>query len=364
MDIFDIAEIDEFRVEKPLKSKTNTFQKEAKEKTLKRGGYRPVLIDLAIIKNEAQYMEHKIGLLIQSWRNGVYSEPDITALYVLTYLDRRYGGKFLENFDPILKKADENSQVKSSSLRESFGKLLEDYPNLAKRLAETNTNSLFDIINNYNLHSIPKPARTAIAKWYTGEYSLFLIGDVATVEGMIECQSEAKRCLTVASKNLGELIEDSRDALSFLLHDLVHAYKMFENEVLLRGQVGFSIAMLKVVKCGLIKELLENDEQFKENLNYVVSDMNSHSKHLFFSFKASLVNAFKRKFGLNESEKLNGESLERFNESFRELLDLFEMSDEEKRSATEILSSQNQFDLFDYRILNEYFLGLYANKFQ
>ena len=119
METFDFAEIDEFRVEKLLKNSTNTFQKEAKEKILKRGGYRPVLIGLCVIKNEAQYMEEKIGFLMQSWRNEVYNEPDITSLYVLTYLDKRYPGKFLENFDPILKKSDENIQVKSSHARET-----------------------------------------------------------------------------------------------------------------------------------------------------------------------------------------------------------------------------------------------------
>jgi hypothetical protein len=150
-----------------------------------------------------------------------------------------------------------------------------------------------------------------------------------------------------------------------VLHDLVHAFKMFENPIILRGQVSFSILMQKLVKHELIRNLRANDEVFCNHFDYIASDMNSHTKHLFFTLKTALINAFKRKYNLDTHEFLHGKSLNDFNESFDCLLDVFEMDKLEKQAAHDILANHNTTDYYnvDFTILNRFFLGLYEQKF-
>jgi hypothetical protein len=121
--------------------------------------------------------------------------------------------------------------------------------------------------------------------------------------------------------------------------------------------------MQKLVQNELIARLRADDEIFCDSFDYIVADMNSHTKHLFFTLKTALINAFKRKHGLKDNEFLSGESLDDFNRSFDRLLDVFKMSETEKRAAHEILASQDNSYGIDFTVLNEFFLGLYEKKF-
>ena len=105
--------------------------------------------------------------------------------------------------------------------------------------------------------------------------------------------------------------------------------------------------------------------------------MNSHAKHLFYYFKAILINGYKAKFKIESSQVLNGESLDEFNKMFELFLDLFEMNDLEKDIARKALmpnennnnssclgdlKNKNNIERFnhvDFRLLDEYFLKFY-----
>jgi hypothetical protein len=334
------------------------IENEKKNKPKIKGGYKAVLIDLESLKNEAEYMEIEISKLVTHWQAGSLTDQDVVSLYIITYLQKRYPNHFLESFNQIIPTEIVNEYNFHSEK-------LEKFHHLTSRLKETNTFTIFDLINNFNLHCIPKTSRIAIVKWYLKIYDIVPILHVATAEEIIKFQANKQRCVTLPTKNLDKLIEDHRDALSFVIHDLQHAFKMFDNEVLLQGQVAFSILMLKIVSNDLIQNFLTNDEDFQNSFYYLVSDMNSHTKHLFFHFKTCLINAFKKKYYLNQNEHLCGVSLEDFNKSFEQLLDLFEMNEIQKQSARDVLflDKNNQFNSFDFNILNDFFLNLYNFKF-
>ena len=169
---------------------------------------------------------------------------------------------------------------------------------------------------------------------------------------------------------------NERDAFSFLLHDLVHAYKMFNNHILLKGQIGFCKAIMKILENQqgkeLINDLIKSDESFEENFNYLISDMNSHTKHLFYYFKAILINAFKAKFNLKE-EILNGNSLQEFQTTFNMFLSILKMNEMEKTVACKMLmplqvdnndldykqeSNSKGFNVIDFTLLDNYFMNL------
>ncbi len=189
-------------------------------------------------------------------------------------------------------------------------------------------------------------------------------------------QAEGKRCVSLISNNLESLVMNERDAFSFLLHDLVHAYKMFSNQILLNGQIGFCRAIMKILDNQqgeeLINGLIKSDETFEEKFNYLISDMNSHTKHLFYYFKAILINAFKVKYKLKD-EILNGKSLEEFQTTFDIFLNIWEMNEMEKSVARKMLMplhiNHNDFDfnekinskgfnVIDFSLLDSYFMNL------
>jgi hypothetical protein len=123
-----------------------------------------------------------------------------------------------------------------------------------------------------------------------------------------------------------------------------------------------------------LNQLLDQDDKFSEEFNYLISDMNSHPKHLFYYFKAILIYAFKRKHGLNErSNLLKGESLENFNRTFELFLSLFEMNSLEKEVSRSMISlnledtlykksdSIKPFNLVNFTALDAFFTKLFDN---
>ena len=351
---------EEKRKEKNSRNNDKKLDESKRPKKQRRGGYKPVLVPLDELKQESKYLEPKLKSLIQNYQSKHFNQPDTVSLYILIYIIKRYPQHFLESYDQIYSNKNELDKVQSKSVQQEC---LDLNYKLKNRLNQTNTNRVFDIINNYNLHSIPKSARIALVYWYLGLYNIKLLLYVPTVEEVVELQSNKERCVSLISESLDDLVEGHRDPLSFALHDLVHAFKMFSNYELLKGQVAFSILMLKVLKSGLIKDLLENDAEFNENFNYCVSDMNSHSKHLFYTFKSSLINAYKRKFNVKSNDLLNDQSLEQFNSRFELILNEFEMNVDERESARNMLNDNKQFNQFDFTVLNNYFLSLYDRRF-
>ena len=179
-------------------------------------------------------------------------------------------------------------------------------------------------------------------------------------------QANKQRCVSLIFNKIDELIMNERDPLSFLLHDLVHAYKMFHSRCLLQSQVGFYRSILKLNKNSKFKiwldNLKSNNKEFAESFDYLISDMNSHAKHLFFYFKTILINAIKAEFKI---ERIGGMAFDEFNRVFENIMELFEMSESEKISARSMLINDNETNLnldddnsfksFNFTLLNDFF---------
>jgi hypothetical protein len=295
------------------------------------------------------------------------SDQDIVACYLLIYLRSRYSNDFLTNYNEILplsktKRVDSCSYKKVLHIDEKNGE--------QNKLKKFKCETLFDIINSFNLHSVPYSARCSLVNWYTGAYDLILcVNKIPTSLDVLRMQANRQRCVSLIYDKLDSLVMNERDPLSFLLHDLVHSYKMFSNQYLLNGQIGFSRAILKIYEdktkrsLNLLNELLNNDSKFANEFDYLISDMNSHTRHLFSYFKAILINAFKTKHKIAESSFLVGDSLLDFKKTFNELIDVFEMNESQRLVARNLLMNEKepsnaQTSQDDFSLLEDYFLSL------
>ena len=279
----------------------------------------------------------------------------MVAYYILVYLNQRYPNHLIQSFNKI-----EETTFNKSIEFEKVLRLKNE--NVISRLKKMNTNTLFDLVNNFNLHSVPHSARFTLVKWYTNaNFNLKLfVNEIPTSNYVLEMQANRQRCVSLIFNKIDELIMDERDPLSFLLHDLVHAYKMFSNKVLFQSQVGFYKLILKLTKNvnfnSWLNDLKSKNKQFGENFDYLISDMNSHAKHLFFYFKTILIIAIKNEYKIETNQRINGAALDEFNRIFESVLEIFEMSETEKISARSILlDDNNSFNCFDFTLLNDFF---------
>ena len=159
---FDQSEIKPERTRKAVEYKKATPKSSANPK---KNGYRPVLVSKESLASEAIQLATQMKLLRQLHSTQYVSNQDIAALYILMYLDLRHPDIFLENFNPILNALDQaqHSLVKNSAPLSDYLPLKNTSFNA--KLAKYKSRTLFEIVNNFNLHSVPYSARFAIANW-------------------------------------------------------------------------------------------------------------------------------------------------------------------------------------------------------
>ena len=133
--------------------------------TSNKGGYRPVLVSRDCLAIEADELAGDMTRLRELYHSRSISDQDLVVFYIIIYLNFRYPDEFLENFNPVLV---ENDFKKIQLVQESmvFGDLMSlANKSFDKKMEKFNTKTLFEIINNFNLHSVPHSARFAISNW-------------------------------------------------------------------------------------------------------------------------------------------------------------------------------------------------------
>lgn len=143
------------------KQQAKTTEKNVKKKS--KGGYRPVLVSRESLVNESMQLASEMTRLRELYQ--VISDQDLVVFYIIIYLNFRYPNEFLENFNPVLVKNNyENNELVQKSM--VFGNLMSlTNKTFERKMEKFNTLTLFEIINNFNLHSVPHSARFAISNW-------------------------------------------------------------------------------------------------------------------------------------------------------------------------------------------------------
>lgn len=242
------------------------------------GSYKKILIaeDLlgphreSLIKN----IETLTRLEIESY--------ELCTLYILLFLRVRHPKNWLQkkkNFSPAL----------------SHKKLLDIIPaefdlNLweKEKLKDISVIELFEF---YNLKGIPLAVNRTMSNWAHGLWKIALLTYIPSPRELLSMQVKNTRCITLTVKpnEIDKLVFSSRDPLSFVLHDLHHADHFFNQDESLKGQLGFYSLVEKIYDRPQLKKALKEDQQFKIEFDYVVSDMNAYVIHLFKCFKSAFI---------------------------------------------------------------------------
>ena len=251
--------------------------------------------------------------LVDRFHLGEIGAAELCALYVITILAHRFPGTWLgaKRATPLSTGGHLNFSIAT------FKELWE--PNIQKRLQQHHT--LGDIFNHFSLQSTPLTVNRSLLMWSEGSYGLELMFRIPKPAEVLEQQKRGRRCVTIVldKSKASQFILGERDALSFTMHDLIHADHFYHDNQCFEGQLGFYGLLDHCVSQGHFEELLQNTS-FESEFEYLIADMNAYPIHLMKCLKSALVHYhgeggrffsdWVNKLGLNEVEV---EALERLN---------------------------------------------------
>jgi len=285
------------------------------------GSYKKLLLTSETLESRRPYL----ALALTEMKGLELSEADFTTLYILLYLRLRSPKNWLQR-----------QQVSGSVPAK---KLLEIIP-ASFELTDWEKEKLKDVtgaqlFSDFTLKGIPQSVNRAMVNWYEGKWKIKMLDYIPSSRELLRLQVKNTRCITVMTEkeNCAKIVLGTRDPLSFVLHDLMHADQFFSQDVSLKGQLGFYSLINSIYDKEETKTLLKKDSDFKKEFEYVASDMNAYVIHLFKCLKSSIA---------------------RTDESYFDKLQLWwQMSEEEKRSSQKL--NTPDFNSEDEMVLKSFF---------
>lgn len=166
----------------------------------------------------------------------------------------------------------------------------------AQRRKLSGVENITQLFQRFFFKGVVLDSHEGMVAWLEGRYPLELRYDIPSPQEMLEAQVEGLRFVTLMPEPEQQLLNYGRhkDACAFTLHDLEHAHKFYGDANSCRGQICF-FRGLKVALPLFVP--WSSDSVFERDLNYLMSDMNSHPVHLVKFLKAIVLSAEVRRTG-------------------------------------------------------------------
>ncbi len=226
---------------------------------------------------------------IARWRTGEVDDPSYAALYFLhwqvsshgkRFASRRYKGDRRPDADLWL---EESSALDQRQTREYLRGVFERY-------------QFFGVIGN-----VP----VALAAWLRMDWPLTLCEHIPTSTEVLRMQVAGTRPVTVLSAwpRMLNPVLSKPNAFAFMIHDLEHAWKFFHDPDMHRQQREFFRLLFSALAEGHFDAYL-HDSVFSAKLDYLISDMNTHTMHAAQFLRAILVEYHLRREDLHHPSQL------------------------------------------------------------
>lgn len=293
------------------------------------GSYKKILIDSDGLKAHGDLLRQGLSDL----KKLDLSPPDFATLYLLLFLRIKHPKNWLQK-----KSRSANALLKNNILSQNLIDIIPECFDLNQWEQEKIIGlSGYDLFKNFNLKAIPESINRTMLHWYEGSWKIEMLEHIPTPRELLRLQVKNTRCTTVITNvsEIDSLVFNSRDPLSFMLHDLMHADQFFSQNESLKGQLGFYQLISDIYDQPRLRHLLKSNEEFKREFEYVASDMNAYVIHLFKCLKSSISRTAENEI------------------FFSELLDWWQMNDAEKLSSH--LLNSPQFNIENEMILKNFF---------
>ena len=248
------------------------------------GRFKKKLVSESELHAEAPFILAKVTPF-----QKLLSGSDFVAAYLIIYLSHRYPGNWLG--------AKKDTQKIPGVLWRDLPFSFE--PNIIRRLEGIDT--LNEIFANFALKSTPLAVNRAILEWSAGRYGLELMFRIPWPAEVLNQQKMGRRCVTaLVDPRIATYILGERDALSFTMHDLIHADHFYYHNECYQGQLGFY---------GLLDSTISyfdlSNEAFAHEFEYLIADMNAYAIHLLKCLKSAMIHYFSEDYFHGWAKDLN-----------------------------------------------------------
>ncbi|MFV8249778.1 hypothetical protein [Bdellovibrio bacteriovorus] len=304
---------------------------------LRVGRFRHRLLEDDFLEKQSPLAHKCLQVFMRLWHSKSLSDAEIAAIYILIFSFLRRPKDFLGGpHNQILASLPAKSRMSCQDFYELLQKELPEDLRQAKSLTRfQRPDDLLSFFCAHSWRSIPLSVAQSLMAWENGLYPLRLLSNVPTPEEVLSMQTQGQRCVSMLQdlKEMQEFVEEGRDVLGFIVHDLIHADHFFADPVKARAQIEFSRRLMVVFGFHDIQVMLQSDPVFKKEFEYLMSDMNSFPLHLLKTFKAVLLGYFKRREGLAMTEALPEATEAEFQRLFESSLKVWELPEEAHRAA-------------------------------
>jgi len=238
--------------------------------------YQKVLISPDVLKANQEMIKRFLNNSKLKELNPI----DYTTLYLLFFIRLRTPKNWLQAKNKHIQQVSE-----SNDSVEKIASGIISFNEFEKEKLK-NLHSV-DLFSNFHLKGIPESVNRVMIEWYKGNWKLKLIHFIPSSQSLLKLQAQNRRYLTLINDpdKCLDLILGKRDTLSFAIHDLMHADQFFNNPHSKIGQLGFYKFIENIYENINLINLQVKNEQFKNEFDYVVSDMNAYVIHLLKCFK-------------------------------------------------------------------------------
>lgn len=240
------------------------------------GRFKKKLVSESELLLEAPVIREKLAPFLELFSSQKLSSAEFTAAYIILFLSHRFPGSWA------------GAKVHGEKVDGTFWRDLpfKFEPNIEKRLQGVET--LMEIFSNFALKSTPKSVNRALLEWHRGIYKLELMFRIPKPHEVLTQQKNGHRCVTtVIDDKISRYILGERDALSFTMHDLIHADHFYFHNECYEGQLGFYGLLDKTIGYFNL-----SNEEFEHEFEYVIADMNAYAVHLLKCLKSAMIHYF------------------------------------------------------------------------
>jgi hypothetical protein len=241
------------------------------------GRFRKKLVSEPELLLEATIVRTKLAPFHELFLTGSLTAAEFCGCYCMVFLSHRFPGTWLGS---------------KRGREEIPGIYLRDLPfhfepNIQARLPKT----LMEVFTNFALKSTPLSVNRAILEWNRKKYGLELMFRIPLPHEVLQQQKVGRRCVTtILDERMNSYILGERDALSFTMHDLIHADHFYHDNLCYEGQLGFYGLLDKTIGYFDLTH-----KEFASEFEYVIADMNAYPIHLMKCLKSAIIHYFNEK---------------------------------------------------------------------
>lgn len=225
----------------------------------------------------------------QRWQFGAVTDAAYAASYFLLWQIARHGPAFASRATRAVQRPD----------RTEWRRTLLSYTG-----AELDA-VLAEWFGAYRFYRIAPAVPEAFRHWLRQDWPLQLLSRIPSPREVLTMQANGRRPVTLIDLPRAlQPILTKPDGLAFLVHDLEHAWKFFNDPRQFALQQTFFALLSKALAAGIFAPY-QSDLLFMTKLDYLISDMNTHPAHGLLYLHAVLIEMLLRQEHKSPRESLS-----------------------------------------------------------